>query len=302
MAELRQAENSVNVEGILSEIDLNYISYKKNGVDTEAIGGKITIRVDQDNTSLEVPVHMFASKYKNDGKPNPAYDNINKIKTDYVSIAAAGGINGADRIRVSNGKITMNEFYGQNGNLVSQPRIQASFVTKVKPTECEPEATFSAELMVASMVEEMDKEGTPTGRLLIKGIVPQYGGKVDVVPFVAETPNVIDAITNYWNINDSVKAIGRLNFTYKTETYEESAGFGDSITKTRTISISDLVIIGGSETPLEEPAAFDINAVQAALNERKATLEAKKAKDMSGTRGRQAPAATTSKAGLDLGF
>ena len=103
---LKQTENSVKIEGILSEIDLDYGSFVKNGATVESIGGTIKVQVTQkingEDAILEVPVHMFASKLTNKGTPNPAYESIEKIKTSYVSIAA-GGIDAADRVRITGG-------------------------------------------------------------------------------------------------------------------------------------------------------------------------------------------------------
>lgn len=42
---LRQAENRVRIEGILSEINLKYGSYQKNGRTVDNIGGDIKVLV-----------------------------------------------------------------------------------------------------------------------------------------------------------------------------------------------------------------------------------------------------------------
>ena len=39
--------NKVKIEGILSEIDMKYTSYKKDGVSQDAIYGTIKVRVNQ---------------------------------------------------------------------------------------------------------------------------------------------------------------------------------------------------------------------------------------------------------------
>ena len=89
---LRQAENRVKIEGILSEIDIRPSSFIKNGQTVESIGGTIKVKVNQkingEDTILEVPVHMFASKLTNKGTPNPAYETIKRIAEEFVSIAA----------------------------------------------------------------------------------------------------------------------------------------------------------------------------------------------------------------------
>lgn len=278
---MNQAENYVTISGILSEIDIEPSSFIKNGQKQDSIGGTIKIKVEQPingvNTVLEIPVSMFASKYKNDGNPNPAYDSIARIKQDYVSIAAApNGEAGADWVRVTGARINMNEFYNRSGQLVSYPRIQASFLNHAKREETKSEATFSIQMTVISKNPEIDKEGNETGRYIIKGAVPQYGNKVDVMEFICMNPNVIDAVSQYWNERDTVSAKGRLNFSSRSETVIQEVDFGEPIERTRTINVSEMIITGGSQTPAEGEYAFDPDEIQQGLVERKARLEASK--------------------------
>ena len=301
---IREAENVVRIEGILSEIDLKYGSFEKNGEKKNTIGGTIKVQVNQEingeAVTLEVPVHLFASEYTNKGTKNPAYQSIERIMTEYVSIAAAGGAANADRVRVTNGKITMNEYYGQDGRLISFPRISATFVNKVKADECVPKAEFSTQFVVAKKQREVDNEGVETGRFKVTGVLPQYGGRVEVVEFITSNPKVITAIDQYWNDNDTVSAIGRLNFSSRTETVIKEVDFGEPQEVTRTISVSELVITGGSSTPLDGELAYDMNEIQAALAERKARLEERKNQSAKG-KTRTAPE-KTSKGTVDLGF
>ena len=100
---LRQAENRVRIEGILSEINLKYGSYQKNGRTVDNIGGDIKVLVKQEINGEQkdfiIPVYMFAAKYTNAGKPNPAYASIETVMKEYVSIAASGSEAAADKIR-----------------------------------------------------------------------------------------------------------------------------------------------------------------------------------------------------------
>jgi hypothetical protein len=298
--------NTVKIEGILSEIDLKYSTFMKNNVETQGVGGSIKVRVDTIvngvQTQLEIPVHMFATKTTKNGGANPAYESIERVMNEYVSIAASD-IDHADRIRITRGQITMNEYYGQNGNLVSFPRIGASFVTKIRKEECKPDASFNVTFVVGQMKNEVDREGVETGRLLVTGLIPQYGGKIDVVPFVAVNPGVIDGVSNYWNDGDTVRATGKLNFTSKTESFTQSVDFGDPVVSTRTISVSELVITGGSSTPLDGEFAINADDVQAALAERKSRLAALKDKAANkGTSGKAPAPAASGNRFKDLGF
>lgn len=305
---LRQAENTVKIEGILSEIKLEYGSYLKDGKTVENIGGSITVRVNQvingEEVENEIPVHMFANKYKNNGEPNPAYSSIEKIKTTYVSIAAAADTDvEPDRVRITNADIRMNEYYPTPEKLVSFPRINASFVNRVKKEDCKPEASFMLTFVVGQADYELVND-EKTGRYLIQAIVPQYGEKIDIVPLVCASPNVINAVSTYWQEGDTVKASGKLNFTSKTETTVVEQDFGDPIEKTRTINVSELLITGGSQTPLDGDFAYESDDIRKGLAARKERLEAQKEKDASRAKTRQAPApaTTTSKAAFDLGF
>ena len=297
--------NVVKIEGILSEVDLEYKDFTKNGSTSKAIGGVIKVRVDTavngKDTTLEIPVHMFAAQFTNAGAPNPAYESIARIKEEYVSIAASD-IDHADRVRITKGSINMNEYYGQDGRLISFPRVNASFVSKIKREECKPKAEFTVTFMVGKAGFELDKDGVETNKYKITGMVPQYGGKVDVIPFFAYNEGVVDAVSNYWNEGDTVKATGKLNFTSETKEVEVKVDFGEPSVETRTYSISELVITGGSSTPLEGEFAINYDDVKTALEERKARLAESKDKAANkGTAGK-APAPTAQKKFSDLGF
>ena len=304
---LRQAENRCKIEGILAEIDIKPGSFMKNGQTVDSIGGSIIVKVVQkisgEEKELAIPIHMFASKLTNKGTPNPAYESIKKIADEYISIAASeNGEDGADRIRITNANVRMNEYYSQDGRLISFPRINASFVQRIPKSDCKPEATFTAEFVVAAKNEELNTNGDPTGRYRIDAIVPQYGGKVDVVPMFAQSPGVINAVSTYWEVGDTVKANGRLDFSATTETIIEEVDFGEPIEKTRTINRSDLIITGGSQEPLEGDFAFDNAEIQSALADRKLRLEKQKEKDMSRAASRQTPPQTSKNGSFDLGF
>jgi hypothetical protein len=196
----------------------------------------------------------------------------------------------------------MNEYYGQDGRLISFPRITASFVSKIKREECKPKAEYTVTFMVGKAGFELDKDGVETNKYKITGMVPQYGGKVDVIPFFAYNEGVIDAVSNYWNEGDTVKATGKLNFTSETKEVEVKVDFGEPTVETRTYSISELVITGGSSTPLEGEFAINYEDVKAALEERKARLA--ESKDKAANRGTagKAPAPAAQKKFSDLGF
>lgn len=306
----RQAENKVKIEGVLAETDLKYSSFQRDGADVEAIGGTIKVLVNQQingvDATLEVPVHMFSTKYTKAGKINPAYESIERVMKEYLSIAATGSFEQADRIRITSGSIRMNEFIGQNGTMVSQPRVMASFVSKATG-EFTPCATFNLEFMVSSMLRAVDRDGVELDPpvLNIEGIVPQYSApnatvmNVDVVKMVANSPNVINAIESYWKVGECFKASGRLNFSSRTEEVLEEVDFGEAQKTYRTINVNEFIITGGSQAPLEGDFAWELSDIKAGMAARKNRLEEKKT---SPNLSRKAPVQNSTKGVLDLGF
>ena len=302
---LRQAENKVRIEGILSEINLKYGSFVKNGINVDNVGGNIKVLVHQtingEDIALEIPVYMFATKLTNAGKPNPAYESIEKVMTEYVSIASGAGEAGADRIRITNGNIRMNEYYNQQGQLVSFPRVNASFVTKATG-EFRPEASWSLQFAVSSMDFVTDADGVEVEpkKLRIKIIVPQYGGKVDTMELYATNPRVIDAITSYWENQKTYSAKGRLNFTSTTREIIEECDFGEPDVHVQTVSVSELIVTKGTQSAMEDDMEFKPADLAAALKEHKAYLET--LKDKTSQKPHNTPAPTSSNQEFDLGF
>lgn len=306
----RQAENKVKIEGILAEINLNYGSFVKNGETVESIGGSIKVLVNQEINhepkALEVPVYMFATKYTKTGKANPSYESIEKVMKEYVSIAAAGGAANADKVRITGAAIKMNEFPGQDGKIVSQPRVTASFVSKVVG-DFKPEASFSVEFMVSEMNHRVDNEGVEIDPAVLdlKVIVPQYTAQnsttmnVDLVPLVANIPSVLSAVELYWEPGKCYRASGRLNFSSKAETQVMENGFGEPQTRVRTINVSEFIITGGSQEPLDGDFAWSMEDIKAGMAARKMRLNEQKNRKAGS---KQTPAQDGPKKKLDLGF
>lgn len=274
---MRISENQVKIEGILSEVGLETATFNRKGQTTECIRGTIKIRVEQDingtMTTMEVPVSAFASRYTNAGAENPAYNSLKDVMENYKSIAACGNIDDADRVRITNGSLQENVFYAKNGDLVNTSRISASFINKIAKNECKPEATFTATIVVGNKSDELDRDGTPTNRLNVNGVIIQYGERADLIKFIVAKPDAKNHIEQYWNDGDTVRIQGKVNFSSKTEYIEEEVGFGEPIKTAKTTSVHELLIESGSAGCLEGDAAYDIKDIQSALAARKVRIE-----------------------------
>ena len=265
-----QALNSINIVGKL--IDATF------GEGTMSDGryyerATLTIRVNQkvegkEETS-DIPVSIFAAKYTKQQKANPAFESLQGLKQ--FKTAQNIGIDAADTVHIRGANIRENNFVSRSGNLVNGWQLNASFVNKGNGSDI---ASFNVDIYIMDMHEEVNREGDTTGRLVIRGGVVQWGGKLDVLEFVVEDPDKVDYLQRNWNVNDTVKASGRIRVTAVEEKRpSNTSSWGEELPEETTRTVRELVITGGSDEGYEEEFAYDGTEIKKAFNVRKALIE-----------------------------
>lgn len=282
----KQATNEVIIEGVLQEVDLREAQMNRNGQLRDYIAGTVTIQVTQEvggqEEVSEIPVSVFATKLKNDGNPNPAYSNIDTLRKTFVSLASGG--ERADMVRITRGEVNENTFT-TDGRTITSFRIRNSFFNRVV-SDAEQIAAFKNKIVLLSIGPEIGFTGEPTGRLMIKGALVCYGGRVDVLTYYVEDPTAIAYISKNWNEGDTVNISGRIRFTLATVeriTEEENVGFGEALPTTSSRRVRELIITSGSAGALDEEESYDSDGeLMHALAERKARIAADAEKNSGG--------------------
>ena len=212
---------------------------------------------------------MFASKYTNAGKAHPGYKNIQDMKT--WKTVQEYGEDMADTIRTTTGSLRENYFVTKGGQFIDGWRINTSFTSLGGKGEL---ATFVADIFIMDIHDELDSDGDPTGRLIVKGGLVQYNGKLDVIEFIAEGHDQVDYIARNWEINDTVQVKGRVRYTSK-ETARPAAesSWGEDIPEATTRKVRELVITTGSDEGFDDEFAYDPVEIKKAFNVRKAEIE-----------------------------
>ena len=302
---LKQSYNDIRILGKLNDIDLTERDSAKDG--RHYISGKISFLVEQKVSGMMeqeiIPVQIFAFEKTNAGNANPAYQNAYDLMTKGTSIAAVGEIDKADIYELNSGRIRENIFQSRDGTIVSYTQIDGSFFTKRKPGEFEDEASFEQEIIIANMIEE-EVDETPTGRLLIDGLVIQYNGLPDKVRYVVENKEAIAYITQNWEVEDTVKVSGKIRFCAQTMESQsnEEVGFGEAPTHTRVRTIREFVITSGTP-PYDEDRKYDCEEVTEALARKKHESEERlKQQQQAKTRTSSLGGTTTSSNRLNRGF
>jgi hypothetical protein len=293
---LREADNKVIIEGIVSEINIEI----KQVQGKEAITGDIVIQTGENSIHT---VDVFAYKLKKDGNDNSVFKGLTTIMDDYKSIAKYGKEE-ADKVRITGGKLVINDYYNPAGELKTIVKINTNFVNRLKAgEEFNPKAEFEAEVFIHKINDEVDKKtGDLTGRKIISGLVPIYDGKVAPMNFIVADKELVIAVDSMYEVGQTIKIYGDLINTVFTTTKVTAVAIGKPKEITTTITTREMIFTGGSEPYIEDsPLVFNIETIKNAMIVRAEYLEElknKKSNNNSSVKG----TASTPKSGKTLPF
>lgn len=234
----------------------------------------ITVRVSQEyggRTEVsEIPVSLFATQYTTQGAPHPGFKNIQDLK-EMKTVQNYGEAEAAV-VRMTNAQIGENMYLSRGGQVVDTWRLSTSFINEAG--RMNDIASFNVEVFILDMHDEVDRDGDPTGRMIIKGGIVQYGGKLDVVEFVVEAADAVNYLQRTYSINDTVRLNGRVRWTSIEEKSSGSeSSWGENIPTISTRMVRELVVTGGSDDPYEEEFAYDPTEIKKGFAARKAMME-----------------------------
>ena len=263
-----QAGNKLNLAGILMDVTpgegklADGRPYKRATVTirvTQTYGGK--------TETSDIQVGMFATEFTSTGKQNPAWTSLMDLQL--MKTAQKCGVENAAHVRLTGATLQENNFVSRTGQLINGWQIRGSFINEAKVSDV---ASFVTDIFIMDMHDEVDREGDTTGRLVIKGGIVQYGGKLDVVEFIVEAPDTVEYISRNWEVNGTVTVKGRIRVLSQEEEVQAS-GWGEDVPETTTRFVRELIITTGDDECKEEDFAYDPVEIKKAFNERKAAIE-----------------------------
>ena len=267
---MQQSQQKINLVGKL--LDATFSTGKmSDGRSYER--ANVTIRVTQSyggrEETSEIPVALFASEYTSSGAVNPAWKSIQDLKQ--MKTVQNFGLDSADTVRLTGVSLRENAFVTKQGTLIDSWQLGASFANVTKMSDV---ASFILDIFIMDMRSEEDRDGDTTGRLIVKGGLVQYNGKLDVVEFIVESPDSVDYIERNWNPNDTVTIKGRIRVTSVEEnTSSNNNSWGEDVPDTTTRFVRELIITKGDDEGKEEEFAYDPMEIKKAFNVRKANIE-----------------------------
>lgn len=243
MSELREAINELTIEGILKEKNLESVVVDKKDV----IRGDLIVITGKNN---EHKIRIYVTKQTQKGTENPAYKGMLTVKDTYVSKAEALQNGGTPDVVRMSCKLTLNEYYGENGELVSYLTPSTSFVNRVTDREMKEDASGTIEIFLTKIKPEFVK-GEETGRSVIEGWTTGYGGRVFPVSFKANSDIATYMDTNFEMNKNTILNYELINNVI-TEIQQLGGGFGKAREKVITSSVHEILIVGGEPDQYDE--------------------------------------------------
>jgi hypothetical protein len=282
---MKTGMNKVTLMGYVKEQKLTKIKGKdKDGKEYNAVTGKLVLKCGE---FKEVDLHVFTKELTSKGEVSKKYETLVDF-ADGVLPTMASAKDGEQATVVSvwgndgfTPSISENIYKNKKTNDVkTNLQFDLGFGNITVKNEFKEE-DFKAEFDVEVYVESISEEITPntneaTGRTLVSGYIPLYGGLVAPIELVAgiikddngEDFDMGQAIFDNLREGDTFSANGDINFEKRiTETKSSGKGFGRAKVETKTDYINEFYILYGEL--VEDPEKmFEEDDIKQALVQR----------------------------------
>jgi len=274
--EIRPALNKIDITGVVKEHKLN----SGKGENGNYINGSLVVKAGE---FTEVTVKVFVNEMNSKNKVKKSYETLKKILKGEVKTMVEASEEEAVKIRLWGNE----GFTPQFREEIFKPENSTEVVTKVgvdlgfgnitiddKITPEDYEARFDVEVFVESVEEEIDKvTEQETGRVVVKGWSPVYGGSV--IPLEIKVGTIVDEegeldfaedIRSNIDAETTVNFWGNIDFKAIIEKKSKGGGMGRAKVDKKTTYIHDLVAIGADF--VEGDDEYTIEDIQQARVER----------------------------------
>ena len=284
--ELRQAINNITLVGEVKEQKLK-LNTSKDGT---YINGSLVINTGEFS---EIEVRVFVGEKNKKGTVKKAFEVLQKFVNEEV-LTQATCTTDEDRESVAKVRISGQKTYTPrfdenifkiNEEVKTRVNIDLGFGNisidySIKPEDYK--AGFDVEMFVTSVKEEM-KQDEATGRTIVSGWTPVYGGKVIPMEVVAgiivdddgEESDFGSDILDQIEEGMTIDVWGDINYKSIITKTTKGGGLGKAKVEEDVERINELTIFG-AEIQEDEEKEFDMELIKQAKIERDVEIEEKK--------------------------
>jgi len=287
-AELRQAINDITLIGEVKEQKLNLNKNKEGNY----INGSLVINT---GDFSEIEIKVFVAEKNKKGKVKKSFEVLQKfINEDLLTLASCK--NDEDRENVAKVRIQGQKEFTPRFNedifkiketeeVKTKVNIDLGFGNITVDSSIKPEdykAKFDVEMFVTSVKEEI-KQDEPTGRAIVSGWTPIYGGKV--IPMEVVVGIILNDDGEEFDFGEDILAQveegmtlnvwGDINYKSIITKTTKGGGLGRAKVEEHREYINELVVVG-ADIQEDEEKEFDMELIKQAKIERDVAIEEKK--------------------------
>lgn len=282
--EIRVATNNIKVAGAVKEQKLEikdgeYKSGDKKGQKYTYITGKLVIKAGE---SKEITLKCRANQLTNKGETNKTFETLSKFMDGTYVTMATPNVTEEEATKVSvwgNGDFAPQI---EDNIFVIEGEVKESIAFKlgfgrltIKDNLAleDYKAEFEVEMYVKSVEPEM-KDEQPTGRTIVKGAVPMYGGTAMPISVIAEDMMDGDEVIPFaeqvqCGVYEGQTFVfwGDIRYERIEKKVTKGGSLGRAKTETEVTTVKEFVAVGGDIVDDMEKA-YTAEQIQAANVER----------------------------------
>lgn len=256
---MRKATNTERIEGRVYQHSLAIKTVQNQtspNFGKEFIAGDLEIAVDEAGLNV-IPVHYtYVTATTNAGGENKTFTALKRI-IDGGKTWITDGKDAALKVKADTA-IALNDFYTQDGNLVSVKKNEGGFVTIVSGDLCAENErnTFSVDMVITgvSRVEANPEKNIDADYVLVKGAVFNFRNELLPTDFLVKNADGMKFFEDLEATGASpvyTKVWGRINCATIVNEVKEESAFGDEAVRTYERKVREWVITGTAKVPYE---------------------------------------------------
>lgn len=256
---MRRATNSERIEGRVYQHSLAIKTVQNQtsaNFGKEFISGDLEVAVDEAGLNV-IPVHFtYVTSTTSSGAENRTFSVLKKI-IDGGKTWILNGKDEALKVRVDTA-IALNDFYTQDGNLVSVKKNEGGFVSIINgELALENERnTFTVDMLITGVnrTEKNEEKNINEDFVTVRGAIFNFKNELLPVDFLVRN---VDGMRYFEDLGVTgaepiyTKVWGRINCGTILNEIKEDSAFGESAVRTYERKIREWVITGTAKVPYD---------------------------------------------------
>lgn len=255
---MRKATNTERIEGRVYQHSLTVKTVQNQtsaNFGKEFISGDIEVAVDEAGLNV-IPVHFtYVVETTASGNKNATYANLKKI-IDGGKTWITNGKDEALKVRIDTA-IALNDFYTQDGNLVSVKKNEGGFVSIISDLGVENERnTFAVDMVITGVkrTEKDEEKNINEDFVTVRGAIFNFRNEVLPIDFLVKNADGMKYFEDLGVTNAEpiyTKVWGKINCGTILNEVKEDSAFGESAVRTYERKVREWIITGTAKVPYD---------------------------------------------------